>query len=431
MTEPGAYDAQTRGFAVGGSLSARASTETVQPFTFKSPYIKAGCEGIDIFAGAFSWVNADQFVETLKAVGQNAVGYAFNLGLEVVCPVCVSTLKSLMNFMNQINKMSSDSCTAAKALVNGGLAAAFDLSLSSCSSNPNAAWGDRVSGWINCAGGSEADVVSQLKTMWGDVAPWTQNSPPSDATTGVDITRIALEGQDLTDEEKQYALSVIGTINLENVKKSDDSFEPKCVTYKGPLTLTELIHGGNVKLLDCADGSLADGEQCHNYYEKDTTIVGLKDLAKSKLTSIYNKLKGSASGRVLSDDEKTFINRSPSVNVYSAMNSLAQMGSSNEAAATAAIEQYASAIAIDYAWAIVDLYIKKVSTGSHNVNNYCEYKQDIKSILRDVEDQRLSELKKVVAGLETYQIMQQFTDRINQALAFNARRIFSTFSPNS
>ena len=61
VTTPGAYEAQTRGFLVGGSISARVPRDTLQPFAIKSPYIKAGCGGIDIFGGSFSFINADSF----------------------------------------------------------------------------------------------------------------------------------------------------------------------------------------------------------------------------------------------------------------------------------------------------------------------------------------------------------------------------------
>lgn len=36
-TQPGAYEAQTRGFIVGGSISARTPYDYLQPLTLKSP----------------------------------------------------------------------------------------------------------------------------------------------------------------------------------------------------------------------------------------------------------------------------------------------------------------------------------------------------------------------------------------------------------
>ena len=68
-TAPGVYESQSRGFFVGGSLKVRSQTESIQPLSMKIPDIKAGCGGIDIFGGSFSFVNADQLIDFLKAVG--------------------------------------------------------------------------------------------------------------------------------------------------------------------------------------------------------------------------------------------------------------------------------------------------------------------------------------------------------------------------
>ena len=102
-TAPNVYEGQTRGFAVGGRLNIRASSEMVQPFNLKAPSFKAGCNGLDIFAGSFSWINSEQLTKTMRAIGQNAVGYAFSLGLQAVCPMCDGVLKQLQHYMNQLN----------------------------------------------------------------------------------------------------------------------------------------------------------------------------------------------------------------------------------------------------------------------------------------------------------------------------------------
>lgn len=433
MTEPGAYEAQTRSFAIGGRLAVRPQTEVFQPFSFKAPYIKAGCEGIDIFAGAFSWINADQLIETLKAVGQNAIGYAFHLGLETVCPVCVSTLKGLMNFMNQINNMSMDTCTAAKTLVNGGIMAALDAPIQGCKYKDDAGWTDKVSGWINCAGQAEPQVEAQLRGFFGTVAPWTQEDPPDEQTTGIDITRKALEGKSLSAEEKQYALSVIGTSNYENVKNDQGGFQAECIPYTPTLTLSELVNGGAVKLLDCSpgQGSLDDGQQCQKLYKADKNIVGFRELARNQLRGIYMVLRNNpAPNRVLTEEQKTFINRSKSVQVYMAMNALAKMGPDNEPAAMAAIDMYAQVLGVDYAWGLIDMYIELVTSGAQNSVTGCAIKQEtLKTVLADLRVQRSAELVKVQGELEAYQIMSKFTENINKVLSANTKKMITSFAP--
>ncbi len=94
-TEPGAYMAQTHGMIVGGSLNVRSSSKPVELFSISPPSIKAGCGGLDMYFGGVSFVNLQQFQQMLLAIGQNAVGYAFELGIEAVCPTCNSVLKDL------------------------------------------------------------------------------------------------------------------------------------------------------------------------------------------------------------------------------------------------------------------------------------------------------------------------------------------------
>lgn len=58
-----------------------------------------------MFFGGFSFVNAEEFQQMLQNIGQNAMGYAFELGLEAVCPTCNSVLKDLKNYASQLNKL--------------------------------------------------------------------------------------------------------------------------------------------------------------------------------------------------------------------------------------------------------------------------------------------------------------------------------------
>ncbi|MCL6587318.1 MAG: conjugal transfer protein TraH [Anoxybacillus sp.] len=130
--EPGAYMAQSRGFIAGGSLNLRANYEPIELFSIRPPRIRAGCGGLDLYFGGVSFINKDQFVNMLKAIGQNALGYAFQIGLEAVCPTCLEQLKSLLNRIQGWQKMMTDSCQLAKSLVNWTVGSIAESSISSC-----------------------------------------------------------------------------------------------------------------------------------------------------------------------------------------------------------------------------------------------------------------------------------------------------------
>jgi conjugative transfer pilus assembly protein TraH len=421
-TDPDIYKAQSRGFAVGGSLSIRARNEILQPFSFKAPSIKAGCNGIDIFAGSFSWINAEQFTRTLRAIGQNAVGYAFNLGLEVVCPTCAAQLKTLQNFMNQINKMSADSCTAAKALVNTGAAATMgDMSLIECQ-NKNTTNNDPVTGWLNCAALAEGDVKAKLKAdLWGP--PPADGTAPNAQQGGVDVVRQALTGTGLSDEDKKLAISLLGTINMED---PDGSGTFSCQPYAPTITLKDLVEGGTVKLWGCANGSLGDNQQCFGYTRNDEVIDGYRALAVTQLMSIYNKfMDPNGAHRMLTAAEQTFIARIRNPPVFTLIRNLARLGESDRAASESTITQYADLVALEYASATIEMYISAVQNGQKNMITNCQVKDPgYRAGIKAAELSRVNEMRDLLQGLEKQNQAMAFLDRINRQVAKNSRDVF-------
>jgi thymidylate kinase len=81
-TEAGGYQLQGAGYYTGGNFTARTKVVSVNPVTIVPPGIRAGCGGIDVYTGAFSHINTDQFVALMKAIPSNALGFAFQIALE-------------------------------------------------------------------------------------------------------------------------------------------------------------------------------------------------------------------------------------------------------------------------------------------------------------------------------------------------------------
>jgi len=85
--------------------------------TVNLPKFDAGCGGIDLYAGGFSFINSDQLIGTLKSVGSSSIGYAFLLGLETVSPQVANTIKNLQTWANNMNAFNINSCETAAGLV--------------------------------------------------------------------------------------------------------------------------------------------------------------------------------------------------------------------------------------------------------------------------------------------------------------------------
>ena len=119
-TDPGVYKAQSANYISGGGFSYRAPiTQAGQIFNVQAPRINAGCGGIDLYAGGFSAVNSDAFVESLRNVGQNAQSLLFMLAIRVVTPMLNGAMEYINDIANAFNKFSMDSCEAATKLLGG------------------------------------------------------------------------------------------------------------------------------------------------------------------------------------------------------------------------------------------------------------------------------------------------------------------------
>jgi conjugative transfer pilus assembly protein TraH len=122
VTEPGVYEGQSARYFTAGGLTLKAPiTQTLHFVDVQMPRYNAGCAGIDLFTGGFSAINADQFVQNLRAIGQNAQSLAFMLAIGVVSPQLKAVMEEVQGWANKINSMNMDSCEAATKLVGGAM----------------------------------------------------------------------------------------------------------------------------------------------------------------------------------------------------------------------------------------------------------------------------------------------------------------------
>ncbi len=117
-TSSGFYKSSRRGVLAGGSVVQRNRIMDVQLISFAPPHINAGCGGIDLFAGSFSYINSQQLVQLMRSIAANATGYAFALALGEMSPEILSIIQWLQGVMNRLNLAQANSCQLAQGLVN-------------------------------------------------------------------------------------------------------------------------------------------------------------------------------------------------------------------------------------------------------------------------------------------------------------------------
>ncbi|MFN7096897.1 MAG: conjugal transfer protein TraH, partial [Gammaproteobacteria bacterium] len=116
-TDVSAYKGQEAGYYTGGSLYARNSVRDYQLVSVQLPSVKAGCGGIDLFTGGFSFINSQQLVDAMENIANNAVSYAVMLGIQTVTPEIADEMQTLQSYANFINQGNINSCQAAASMV--------------------------------------------------------------------------------------------------------------------------------------------------------------------------------------------------------------------------------------------------------------------------------------------------------------------------
>lgn len=119
VTGPTAYQGQSAGYYSLGSVWSRFPQKNIQPFNLQLPSARAGCGGIDLFAGSFSFINTAELVAMLKATANNAVGFAFKLAIDTISPEIGKVMDELAQKVQQMNQMNINSCELGQSLVGG------------------------------------------------------------------------------------------------------------------------------------------------------------------------------------------------------------------------------------------------------------------------------------------------------------------------
>lgn len=119
VTGGGAYNDQKGGYITGGSLFTRAPVEDHRLMNFQAPSFGWGCGGIDLFSGSISFISKEDLINTLRAIGSNAMSYAYGLALQQVTPQIKAVIDNLQATMQEINNANINSCRMAAQLVEG------------------------------------------------------------------------------------------------------------------------------------------------------------------------------------------------------------------------------------------------------------------------------------------------------------------------
>ena len=250
-TGPTAFQGQASGHWTLGNLYLRSPVRSEQVATVNLPSFRAGCGGIDAFAGAFSFIDSDQLIAFARAVAQNAAGFAFELALETISPVIAETMSKLRALAQWVNSQNLNSCETAQALVGAVWSKNDRASASICAAigTSQGIFSDYAAAKHGC--GSEGKRNSTLASASGAMA--------DQVPVNVNYAWKAVRASSFLASDSQlaeFAMSVTGTVIVTAPTSDSDAGGPR-VRILEPLALdrrvTEILMegGGDLPVYAC------------------------------------------------------------------------------------------------------------------------------------------------------------------------------------
>jgi len=285
VTGPSAYQGQTAGYYSMGNVWSRFPQKSVQPFNLQMPKATAGCGGIDIFTGSFSFINGAEMVAMLKATANNALGFAFQLAIDSVSPEIGKVMDGMANKAQQMNQMNISSCEAAQGLVGSVWPKMTQARSTVCAAvgNSQGKFSDWARSRQGCGTGGEQDA-----TLEGNTDPAMADKIPG-APRNYTWDAIKKSNKFGTDREfSEFLMTLVGTIVI-NPKAPEGAI----VGFVGPAedaVVTALLDGAGtgtpVKILKCED------DACLNMTEQTLRPgPGLRGKIRDMIVSINGKIR--------------------------------------------------------------------------------------------------------------------------------------------
>lgn len=411
VSNPSVLQGQTMNLYTGGSLFMRAPKKTYDIATITPPSWSAGCGGIDLYMGGFSYINKDQFVAMLKNIGSNALGYGFKLAIQNLCPTCDNVMQALEATARAVNKMNVDSCEAAKGIVNASIPATWEKGKQNAAKNYGVntnLFDDLTDAWTNVMN-DEAKANETVQQV-ASTNPETKDQLPQ----GNVVWKALKKLNGITDEHRMILMSMVGTTIFPT-----GSGTPRPTTVLAPkdISIQKLVGNTNMDpsldfIIWRCDTTDADG--CLNPYDgniKDNgPVYSFRHMVRTKMYAISDKIATRAD-HDNPDETMAFLNVTD-LPVYKMMAVATTLN--NTAMADTLINRYQDLIAAKYAEVYIQAAVQDLNAA---ISKYAGSAND-PSISRELQKvlPQLEKLKEDARGVmqvaysqtvSTYNIAQE------------------------
>jgi len=419
-TPPGVWETQRRGVFQAGQLTVKNRIVNENLISFVPPSFSAGCGGIDLFGGSFSFINADQFVQLLRGIAANAAGYAFQLALGAMCPECASIIEQIQKKIQELNQFFGNSCQVAQGIVNDTLGAAIgkqDTEASKISFTKGL--GDIFESWTLKDGKSPTEKASEHAPK--EFAEKVQGNIVWRA-----LKKQAVSGWFVGGDEDllEAIMSITGTVIVGEMQDAGDGKkEPKYSSFTGnKIRFQDLLEGTGsqtIQVLRCDERAV---DKCLNPSMQPMTIKGFQRLIYDKLLNGENGTPGlvyriAANQGSLSDADKAFLSPQK-FGLAGLIFKLCQQGTTG---AEALADQAIPHLAFDLAVVMINDMIKSVDSAVKVSDD--PHMTDLQQILKNSRDQLYNEERlardKIGSPIEiykSYMTILEISQKIRYAL---------------
>lgn len=227
-TAPSTMTTQDRVGMFMGGFSMRTPIQPVNLITFDPPRIDAGCGGIDLFGGSFSFINGQQLIQIFRSVAANAAGLAFKAAIKAISPSLDALISEFQALLQNMNNLAKNSCSLAHLIVDPA----------------EKALSDAVNGDGN-VGGTESnmftDAFSGLTSYLSEANTYLKQQASNNPKSGNQVVKTVISSG---------ASSIMGAVGLSNLDgSSDDPTSPNSLNNR----LLYSLLGYRVTGVPCSD----------------------------------------------------------------------------------------------------------------------------------------------------------------------------------
>lgn len=396
-----AYEAQSVGYYSGGSMYARSAVRNQNIANITLPKTSAGCGGIDMHFGGFSFITNDQAKNLAKNIMGDAVSYGFNIALETISPLIANSYKDLRNVVNEVNNMNINSCETAVGLVGSVFPKTEESQRQICQSlaNQSGYFSDYANARMECGNSSSRQGAFDELRKKGGYEDFLLDD--------LNFAWKAITSNPLFSNDQELAevmMSVSGTIIYKSGGRRNNAQKHQLPS----LAISEdfinaLMNGGKIKIYRCDDKL-----KCLNPYYNADSILNIDQknsfvgMVSAKLNSITEKIRSNDSP--LSASEIEFIN-STSLPIYKMLNVHAAF---SRGLSAFDLTMYSELIAADILYRYLEESINEVLRKARMLQlPESEYKEFIKGIEIAKQNIRNKKIDNYNANTQRIQMIEQ------------------------